>query len=266
MICDGSMPRRRSSPLTPRALVRPLAVATCDLDAFIITRPSRPSLPPFPIGHECVAEVLDMARGHPFELGQRQWACPFQISCGDCGALPEWGAPANCATVPFMSTYGFGPAVDQWGGFLSDAVSSYETTCSCPFRRASICRGRQCLRQHQRRMEVGGAAAGRESRRAGPRRRRRRPRIDRVYAAPLRSRSARSPCCTSTPIPAGVSSRPNSAPRRSPTPRPAWDPFRSPWIECRPRGSGARDPLNGTRRHLHEHRDLLRRAADAPAP
>jgi alcohol dehydrogenase len=38
------------------ALLRPLAVATCDLDALII-RGSSPFPPPFPLGHECVAEV-----------------------------------------------------------------------------------------------------------------------------------------------------------------------------------------------------------------
>ena len=41
-----------------QALVRPIAVATCDLDALIIAGQS-PFAAPFPIGHECVAEVLD---------------------------------------------------------------------------------------------------------------------------------------------------------------------------------------------------------------
>ena len=41
------------------ALLRPLAVATCDLDALIIAG-SSPFPPPFALGHECVAEVLDV--------------------------------------------------------------------------------------------------------------------------------------------------------------------------------------------------------------
>ena len=41
------------------ALVRPRAVATCDLDALIIGG-SSPFPPPFPIGHECVAEVVEV--------------------------------------------------------------------------------------------------------------------------------------------------------------------------------------------------------------
>ena len=32
------------------------------------------------------------------------------------------GRSSNCGEVPFMSTYGFGPAVERWGGFLSDLV------------------------------------------------------------------------------------------------------------------------------------------------
>ena len=102
------------------AIVRPLAVATCDLDGLIVTGRS-PFAPPFPIGHECVAEVLEVGDGvTSLEPGQRV-SVPFQISCGDCGPCRS-GRTGNCAAVPFMSTYGFGPAVEQWGGFLSDAV------------------------------------------------------------------------------------------------------------------------------------------------
>lgn len=39
------------------ALVAPVAVATCDLDALILSGAS-PFAPPFAIGHECVAEVV----------------------------------------------------------------------------------------------------------------------------------------------------------------------------------------------------------------
>jgi alcohol dehydrogenase len=55
-----------------------------------------------------------------FTPGQRV-SVPFQISCGECAPCRQ-GRTSNCATVPFMSSYGFGPAVEQWGGFLSDAV------------------------------------------------------------------------------------------------------------------------------------------------
>lgn len=102
------------------ALVRPRAVATCDLDALIIEGTS-PFPAPFPIGHECVAEVLEVGDAvttvEPGELV----SVPFQISCGVCGPCRR-GRTSNCAGVPFMSSYGFGPAVERWGGFLSDVV------------------------------------------------------------------------------------------------------------------------------------------------
>jgi threonine dehydrogenase-like Zn-dependent dehydrogenase len=102
------------------ALVRPKAVATCDLDALIIEGAS-PFQPPFAIGHECVAEVLDVGDAvSSFEPGQLV-SVPFQISCGECDACRQ-GRTSNCTGVAFMSSYGFGPAVEQWGGFLSDVV------------------------------------------------------------------------------------------------------------------------------------------------
>jgi threonine dehydrogenase-like Zn-dependent dehydrogenase len=102
------------------ALVRPLAVATCDLDALIIAGES-PFTPPFPLGHECVARVVELGDAvMSLEVGQLV-SVPFQISCGTCDACRR-GRSANCTSVGFMSTYGFGPAVEQWGGFLSDLV------------------------------------------------------------------------------------------------------------------------------------------------
>jgi alcohol dehydrogenase len=102
------------------ALVRPVAVATCDLDALIVEGTS-PFAPPFAVGHECVAEVLDVGdRVSGLTQGQLV-SVPFQISCGTCAKCLS-GHSANCSEVPLMSTYGFGPAVERWGGFLSDVV------------------------------------------------------------------------------------------------------------------------------------------------
>ena len=95
-------------------------MATCDLDALIFQGGS-PFPPPFPVGHECVAEVVDLGdRVCGLTAGQLV-SVPFQISCGSC-AKCRAGRSANCSEVPFMSTYGFGPAVERWGGFLSDLV------------------------------------------------------------------------------------------------------------------------------------------------
>jgi len=103
------------------AIVRPLAVATCDLDAMIV-QGSSPFPPPFPVGHECVAEVLEVGdlAGSATPPGSLV-SVPFQISCGECPSCLG-GHSANCSAVPFMATYGFGPAVERWGGFLADAV------------------------------------------------------------------------------------------------------------------------------------------------
>jgi threonine dehydrogenase-like Zn-dependent dehydrogenase len=102
------------------ALVRPLAVATCDLDALIISGKS-PFPAPFPIGHECVAEVIDVGDDvRAVKPGQRV-SVPFQISCGECAACRR-GRTGSCENEGPMSTYGFGPAVEKWGGFLSDLV------------------------------------------------------------------------------------------------------------------------------------------------
>jgi threonine dehydrogenase-like Zn-dependent dehydrogenase len=114
---DAPEPRMSSD---SAALVRPLVVATCDLDAIIISGRS-PFEPPFPIGHECVAEVVEIGDAVATVRPGQLVSVPFQISCGDCPACRR-GRTGNCTSVAFMSTYGFGPAVERWGGFLSDLV------------------------------------------------------------------------------------------------------------------------------------------------
>jgi threonine dehydrogenase-like Zn-dependent dehydrogenase len=104
------------------AVVRPLAVATCDLDSLIVTGTS-PFPPPFTIGHEGVAEVVEVGDAvRLFKPGDRVLV-PFQISCGFCDACIA-GRTGNCLTVPLAQTYGFGfgPEATRWGGFLADAI------------------------------------------------------------------------------------------------------------------------------------------------
>jgi len=112
---DVDAPQRRDD---RDALVRPLAVATCDLDAMIISGRT-PWQPPIAVGHECVAEVLEPARGGPGRGALV--SVPFQISCGLCERCRR-GLTGNCESVPFLSMYGFGSAGGDWGGFLSDLV------------------------------------------------------------------------------------------------------------------------------------------------
>lgn len=112
---DTAEPQRQE----PRdALVRPLAVATCDLDAPIIAGRT-PYQPPVAVGHECVAEVVEAPDGGP-PRGALV-SVPFQISCGECERCRR-GLTGNCEAVPFLSMFGFGAFGGDWGGFLSDLV------------------------------------------------------------------------------------------------------------------------------------------------
>jgi alcohol dehydrogenase len=97
------------------AIVRPLAVATCDLDWALIFGQT-PFAFPIHLGHECVAEVVEAPER--FAPGDRV-VIPFQISCGTCERCRR-GLTGNCASVPPLSMYGFGALGGEWGGMLSD--------------------------------------------------------------------------------------------------------------------------------------------------
>jgi alcohol dehydrogenase len=122
----GGRLRWRSVPTPPPpgpegAVVRPIAIATCDMDPLIALGAS-PFPLPLQLGHECVAEVLavgqDVATIQP---GQRV-VVPFQINCGSCPAC-QAGHTSNCTSVPPISMYGFGLAGGHWGGALADQLA-----------------------------------------------------------------------------------------------------------------------------------------------
>src|SRR6202050_5971672 len=79
-----------------QALVRPLAVACCDLDVAV-ARGAAPLPPGYAVGHEGIAEVVavgDSVSG--FRAGDRV-GVPFHISCGTCrecrrGVPSSWGS------------------------------------------------------------------------------------------------------------------------------------------------------------------------------
>ncbi len=102
------------------ALVRPLAVALCDLDQPII-RGEAPIPPPIALGHEFVAEVLEVGEGVGTVAAGDRVSVPFQINCGEC-ARCKAGLTGSCESVPARSMYGFGMVGGDWGGALSDAV------------------------------------------------------------------------------------------------------------------------------------------------
>ncbi len=102
------------------AIVRPLAVAACDLDRSIFAG-SAPFKPPFVIGHEFTGEVL--ARGEhvsSINVGDIVLAS-FQPSCGTCINCQR-GYSAACTEVPPTSMYGIGATSGEWSGALADAV------------------------------------------------------------------------------------------------------------------------------------------------
>ena len=100
------------------AIVRPMALATCDIDVAFVQ--GRFPAEPFPFGHECVGEVTDVGDDVKTVEPGDLVSVPFQISCGDCGACRD-GRTGNCESVPRLSTYGL-PIGEDYGGFASDSV------------------------------------------------------------------------------------------------------------------------------------------------
>lgn len=101
------------------ALVRPVAVATCDLDLLLV-RGIAPAEGPFPFGHECVAEVIEVGDDIEGAAPGDLVSVPFQIACGECATCRR-GHTGNCERVERMAMYGL-PMGTNYGGFLSDAV------------------------------------------------------------------------------------------------------------------------------------------------
>jgi threonine dehydrogenase-like Zn-dependent dehydrogenase len=100
------------------ALVRPVALATCDIDVAFVQ--GRFPAGPFAFGHECVGEVTDAGDGVETVKPGDLVSVPFQISCGECDACRA-GKTGNCESVPRLSTYGL-PIGEDYGGFASDSV------------------------------------------------------------------------------------------------------------------------------------------------
>lgn len=101
------------------ALVRPLAVATCDLDVMALRGMTSLFNGRFPFGHESIGEVVELGdEVTSVNVGDRV-VIPFQISCGSCPACHQ-GRTANCETVPGIPMYGMGALGGPWGGMLAD--------------------------------------------------------------------------------------------------------------------------------------------------
>jgi alcohol dehydrogenase len=104
------------------ALVRPLAVARCDLDQPMAAFGIFPG--PFAVGHETVAEVIEVGG----EVSERQVGdrvlVPFQVSCGTCVACRD-GRFGACHTYRSRAggAFGFGEAGGGHGGAVADLLA-----------------------------------------------------------------------------------------------------------------------------------------------
>ncbi|KAA8885816.1 alcohol dehydrogenase catalytic domain-containing protein [Nocardia colli] len=102
-----------------QALVRPIALATCDIDPAVL-RGAFPLPGPYSFGHEGVVEVVAIGDAvRTVAVGDRV-VVPFQISCGTCPACLR-GRTGNCTSHPPLSSYGLGPLGGlDWGGLWAD--------------------------------------------------------------------------------------------------------------------------------------------------
>jgi alcohol dehydrogenase len=103
------------------AVVRPLAVATCDMDRPIALG-ATPFLAPLAFGHECVAEVLTVGGDVEHVAPGDRVVVPFQINCGTCPPCAA-GLTGSCLSVPPASMYGFGISGGHWGGAVADELA-----------------------------------------------------------------------------------------------------------------------------------------------
>jgi threonine dehydrogenase-like Zn-dependent dehydrogenase len=105
------------------ALVRPLAVITCDIDGPTI-RGETPlaMMGPYPFGHEFVARVAAVGEAvRTVSVGDLV-SVSFQICCGTC-ARCRAGLTGSCQSVPPRSMFGFPLGLGgAWGGALSDSM------------------------------------------------------------------------------------------------------------------------------------------------
>ena len=103
------------------ALVRPIAVARCDLDPAIALG-LYPMPAPFVMGHEMVGEVVAVGEAiSNVRLGDKV-IVPFQLSCMTCAPCLR-GHTNACESVPSGTAFGLGPhgGIDL-GGALAELV------------------------------------------------------------------------------------------------------------------------------------------------
>ncbi|MFE1881553.1 zinc-dependent alcohol dehydrogenase [Streptomyces diastatochromogenes] len=111
-----------------QAIVAPVAATSCDVDSAILAGHAtrrQPHIkhsidPPFAIGHECVARVVDTGDAVTSVAPGDLVVVPWSLNCGSCDNCRA-GLTAHCTAVPHMAMYG-APIGGTWGGLFSDLV------------------------------------------------------------------------------------------------------------------------------------------------
>ncbi|MER5753279.1 alcohol dehydrogenase catalytic domain-containing protein [Streptomyces sp. NPDC002088] len=101
------------------AIVAPVAATSCDVDSAILAGHGFID-PPFALGHECVARVVETGDSVTTVAPGDLVVVPWSINCGACDHCRA-GLTAHCTAVPHMAMYG-APIGGNWGGLFSDLV------------------------------------------------------------------------------------------------------------------------------------------------
>lgn len=127
-------------------IARPLAAARCDGDKVFLFHDVTPLMQaglaihyidpiakkmfghkpfkgPIPIGHECVAELVECGENvKNFKIGDKV-IVPWSISCGSCSHCLS-GLTSKCSDAgeTLQSGFGFGESLGPWGGMVSDFI------------------------------------------------------------------------------------------------------------------------------------------------
>jgi threonine dehydrogenase-like Zn-dependent dehydrogenase len=101
------------------AIVSPLVVGRCDLDAAFV-RGLAPIAAGSALGHECIAEVVDVGSLVRTVRPGDVVVVSAQICCGYCRNCRR-GHTGRCESVPFAASFGMGRAGD-FGGALAERM------------------------------------------------------------------------------------------------------------------------------------------------
>ena len=104
------------------ALVRPIAVSTCDLDQAIVHTTVPGAEQPFAIGHEGVGEVVEVGAGIGSVRPGDLVVIPYHLSCGACDRCrAELPLFCRATAADALAVYGI-PVGADYGGLFSELV------------------------------------------------------------------------------------------------------------------------------------------------